>query len=365
MQSTSVSNNKVSVKQLIIVIVVMTISPTVRFLPAYAAKFANEAGWVTPWAALPPVIVTVYFIHNIFSKYQNKSTSEIIKDILGKYVGTAALIVHFIWILLLTGFYVRFSTERLVSSIYPNIDINYFTVITLVVISYIIRSGETSIARMGEILFPILFIVIGFIMLLLLPQIRADALLPISFSDAIPIIKGSAGTLSVFGYLFVIFFFSENITGKEKTRKLFLKGTAALQIMLFMVLFTSFGILGSSVIIRTPIPFLVTVKQISIADTIENIESIVVATWILSDSLLISTLFILLLNITKGIFKLSDTKNFINIFAVLIFLISNGISKNRLELDILAITGITLMNIIIGYSTPALLFIVGKLRHKI
>lgn len=365
MQSTMDSNNKVSVKQLIIVIVVMIISPTVRFLPAYAAKHAAEAGWVTPWAAMPPVIVTIYFIHGIFKKYQDKNAAEVVKDILGKYVGTAALIVHFIWLLLLCSFFIRFSAERLVSSIYPNVDINLFIIITIMVISYIIRSGETSIARMGEILLPILLIVIAFIMLLLLPNIRADALLPISFSDTIPIIKGSFGTLSVFGYLFVIFFFSENIVGKQNTKKLFIKGTIVLQIMIFMVLFTAFGILGSSVIVRAPIPFLVTVKQISIADTIENFESVVVATWMLSDALLISTFFIILLNIAKGIFKLSDTKNFINIFAILLYLLANGIAKSRLELDIFAITVLISINIVIGYGTPALLFIVGKLRHKI
>lgn len=365
MQSTSDTNNKVSVKQLIIVIIVMTISPAVRFLPAYAAKNAAEAGWITPWAAIPPIIATIYFIHNIFKNYQSKSTCQIIKDILGKYIGTAALLVHFAWILLLTSFYLRFSAERLVSSIYPNIDINYFIVITIIVISYILRSGETSVARMGEILLPILLIVIAFIMLLLIPKIRADALLPISFSDTLPILKGSVGTLSIFSYMFIVFFFSENIVGKQNIKKLFIKGTFVLQVMIFMVLFTSFGILGSSVIIRAPIPFLVTVKQISIADTIENFESVAVATWMLSDAVLISTMFFALLNLAKGTFKLSNTKSFINIVAVLLFLLSNSIAKNRLELDIYAITAMVGINIALGFGTPVLLFVVGKLRHKI
>lgn len=365
MQSTTDTSNKISVKQLIIVLVVMSISPAERFLPVYAARNAAEAGWITPIAALPPILLTIYFMQKIFNKYKNKSTAEIIKDILGKYIGTIALSIHFFWILYIIGFYIRHHAERLVSSIYPNIDINIFIVVTTIIIAYILRFGETAIARMGEILFPILFILITFIMLLLLSNIRLDALLPIAFSDAIPIIRGSVGTLSVFCFIFVMFFFGDDIVGKQNTMKLFTKGSVVLLIMISMILFTTFGILGPSVTSRAPIPFLITVKQISIADTIENVESVVVATWVLSDTLLISTLGLILLHIAKGIFKLTDTKNFINIIGVFIFILANGIAKSRLELDSVASMINPYINAAIGFGTPVLLFIVGKLRRKI
>lgn len=365
MQPTQKINDKVSVKQLIMVIVVMSISPAVRFLPSFTAKAAEEAGWISPLAAMPPIYLTVYFIHKIFSKAENKSAFEMVKDILGNYIGTAALIIHLIWVLFLTAYYVRFNGERLVSSIYPNVDLNFFIIMTLVVVSIVIRSGPTVIARMGEILFPILLIIFFFVMGLLLPYIRVDTLLPISFKDAVPILKASTGTLSAYAYLFVIFLFSDNIIGKKKTLKLFGKGTIVMMSIIMLLLLTTYGMLGSSVAARAPIPFLITVKQISILDTIENIESVVVAQWMLADAILISTMTIIALNISKNLFKLSDTRNLINIFFVFIFLLSNVLARHRLEIDTLARTVVTVTNIVIGFGTPALLFFVGKLRGRI
>ncbi|MGB7605118.1 MAG: GerAB/ArcD/ProY family transporter [Lutisporaceae bacterium] len=365
MQSNQNVKNKVSVKQLIMIFVVMNISPAVRFLPVFAAKSANEAGWISPIAAMPPVCLLIYLLHKIFNKYKEQNTSEVIKDILGKYIGTALLTVHFFWFFFLTSFFARYNAERLVSSIYTNVNLNFFIIISLIVISYILRSGATAIARMGEILFPIIFIILAFLLALLLPRIRIDTIFPISFNDTMPIIKASVGSLSLYASLFSLFLFSDNIVGKENIGKLYFKGSLVLLIIFIALLLCSFGILGSSVVARSPIPFLSVVKQISIFDTIENIESIVIAEWMLTDALLIATMSILTLNIAKNLFKLSDTRNNINIMFVLAFIAANSFYKNRLELDLFAFSIVAPFSALFGFGTPVLLFIVGKLRKKL
>lgn len=365
MQSNQNVKNKVTVKQLILIITVMIISPAVRFLPVYTAKSANEAGWLSPIAALPLVGILIYILHSIFNKYKEQSTFEIIKDIMGKYVSTILLAVYLFWLFFLISFYIRYNAERLVSSIYTNVDLNFFIITSLIVVSYILRSGAAAIARMGEILFPIIFIILTFLIALLLPHIRVDAILPISFNDIFPIIKSSISSLSLFTFLFYIFLFSDNIVGRKTISRLFSEGVLIISITFLLLMLCTFGMLGSTITARSPIPFLSIVKQISILDTIENIESIVIAVWMLTDALLIATVSILTLNIAKNLFKLKDEKNIINIMFVLVFIAANSFYKNRLDLDLFAFKFATPFNVILGFGSPILLFIIGKLRGKL
>ena len=97
-----------------------------------------------------------------------------------------------------------------------------------------------------------------------------------------------------------------------------------------LVNFIVIGVLSSSLARRVSVPVLTVVKQISLMDIVENIEAIVVAIWIFADFTLITTLLVIVLNLIKSIFNLSDTKPLINILAVLIYYLSLGISLKKI-----------------------------------
>jgi spore germination protein KB len=365
MQQAQKTKDKVSMRQLGMIYIITGFSPAIRFLPAFTAKVAKEAGWVSPIAAIIPIVLTVFCLHKVFSKTKDRNSFDIINSILGKYVGNFIIILHLIWVLFLLGYYVRLHGERLASTLFPNINITLFIVVILIITSFILRSGATAIARMGEFITPILLLLFTFTAVFLLPKTRPDALLPVYFNDSIPLIKASIGTLSLFSYAMILFMFSNSIVGKENIAKSMLKAGLVYFIMLIVLLIMSIGILGSSVTARASNPFLIIVKQISILDTIENIESLVIAMWLLSDAMMIVTLALVSLNIMKYLFKLSDQRNLINILFVLIYIFSLGIASNRLEMDLFASTILIYFNTIIGYGTPALLYVIGIARKKV
>lgn len=355
----------VYMRQLVMLYIIIGFSPAIRYLPAYTAEVAKEAAWVSPFVAIIPLAFTIFFLHKIYSKSGNKSTFEIIINIFGKYAGNLIIFIHLIWVLLLLAFYVRLNGERLASTVYPNIRITFFITVTLIAAAYVLRSGATALARMGEFLTPILLLLYTFIAAFLLPMVRVDALLPVYLNDAIPILKASTGTLSLFSYAILILMLSENIKGKEKTGWLLSKAAIVYLIMLVVLLIMIVGVLGSSITTRASNPFLIVVKQISILDTIENIESIVIAMWLLSDAMLITTMAYIALKIMKYLFKLSDQNRLINIFLVFIYIFSLGITSDRVEIDAFASKVLIYLNPLLGFGVPALLFVVGKIRKKI
>lgn len=365
MQRNPGTKDKASMRQLAMLYIITGFSPAIRFLPSFAAKVAKEAGWASPFMAVIPIGLNIFFFHRIFSKTKDKSTFEVINDILGKFAGSFVIFLHLIWTILLLALNIRLHGERLISTVFPNINVTFFIVITLIVTSVVLRSGATAIARMGEFLTPILVLLFTFVSVFLLPNIREAAVLPVYFNDITPMFKASFGTLYLFSFGLLIFMVSPQITNKKGIAKILVKAALVYYTMIVVLLLMSIGILGSLVAAKASNPFLIIVKQISILDTIENIESVVIAMWLLSDSMSIIIMSTVTLNIMKHLFKLSDQKNLINILFVFMYIASLGTATNRLEIDLFS-TGIFIyVSAFFGFAMPFLLYVVGKIRRKI
>ncbi|HYF82514.1 MAG TPA: GerAB/ArcD/ProY family transporter [Clostridia bacterium] len=356
------SKDKISVRQLLFVFTIIVSSPATRFLPKYAAAKAAQAGWLSPVVCIVPFIALIFMIDSILKKYKGQSMSEVINILLGKYLGKLVLVIYLLWAVWLSAMYMRYYAERLTSSIYPNINNNVLIILTLIPIAYILRSGFTVIARMCEILLPFIGAMLVMLAAFLLPSIRVDNVLPISFNDVVPIVEASLGSTAILSYLFLLFFLSGKVVNMKSFKTFGYIATYINVSSLMLVIFITIGVLGNSVAQRAPMPVLITVKQVSLMDTIENIEAIIIAIWIFADFTLISTLFVITLNLIKSIFKLSDTRSLINIFAVLVYFLTMGLCSNKFELEEFSNKLFIPLSLLFGYGFPVILFTLSKLR---
>lgn len=105
--------DKISVKQLFFVFTIMVSSPATRLLPKYAAAKAEQAGWVSPIISTVPFILLIMIIDSLLKRYKGQSMSDIINNILGRFLGKLILAVYLLWALWLTVMYTRYYTERL------------------------------------------------------------------------------------------------------------------------------------------------------------------------------------------------------------------------------------------------------------
>jgi spore germination protein KB len=357
--------NQISVRQLLCIYIIIVLSPLIRLVPSYAAEYGKQAAWLSPLVSLLPTLIVIYILDSIFKRYKTESMAQIFEDIMSKPVGMFIVFLYFLWSTVLTALYMRYDVERLTGSIYPNINFIFFIIFTLSQIAYALRTDLTVIARMSEVIMPIIFILFGFLVLLLLPMIRHDTILPISYTDIIPIIKASRGSSGIYLYYFLLFFLSDKLSHKQKLKKQSILTIIILVVSTTIMLIAIIGLMGSSVVRRTPIPFLVAVKQISIINTIQNIESVAVAMWILADFILIAALIIVSLNIAKTLFNLKDIKPLQNIYILLIYILTLGIANNKLELETFSQYIMIPINLIFGLLIPMVLFATGKIRKKI
>lgn len=356
--------DSISVRQLFFVFTIIVSSPVTRFLPKYSAAKAQQAGWVSPIVSIVPFIALVLIADRLLNKYKEQSMAEIITNLLGKYLGKLVLVLYLLWAFYVEAMYIRFYAERLTGTIYPNINNNILIMILLIPIAYMLHSGFTVIARISEIILPFIGAILVLLTIFLLNRVRVDNLLPVYFNDIIPIIRGSYSMTGVIAYMFLLFFLGDRLVNLKSLRKFGYISAAVNISSATLVNLITIGVMSSSITRRNPAPVLSVVKQISILDTIENIEVIVVAIWVFADFILVSTLFTVLLKLLKAILGLSDTKPLINMLAVLLYFLSLGVTARKFEMDEFSDQLVLPMNIVMGYIIPAALFVLSMVRKK-
>lgn len=357
--------NKFSIRQAMLLFITMSFSPVVRLVPGYSAQAAKQVGWLTPIPALIVFGLFIWILQKTFQKHNNASYSDIIYKVLGKPVGKLVILIYFLWITCIVSLYIRYYGERLVRSIYPNINMSIFIVVMLLMISYFLRDDFSIIARMNEVLLPFIVIIFGILTLLLFPDVEVTNLTPFCYKDIIPIMKGSLGVMAVWCYIFVILFLGDKINNKEQIQSSGWRTLGLSFISALMLNLTDIGSLGYSVVQRLPLPFFVATKQISLFNTLEKIESFAVAVWIASDFIIITVLVYVAMHLFQSLFNLKDSKPFINIFLVLSYIFTLYISNGKFELEAFSAQLFTPINCILFIALPMLIFLIGKIRKKV
>lgn len=359
------SNEKISTRQAVILFYMATLSPAIRLFPQYTAKMAGKAGWLTPIVAIIPMILLVYIVHSFFRKYKEANLSDVYFKILGNIVGRIVTFLYLIWILILLALYVRYYAERILSSILPHTSIAFLIISMLLMVFIAARCGLVPIARVSEIFFGIFFVVFITIFIFAMPRVTLRNYMYVSYLDAWPVIKASHVILAVWGYFLFIFFFGDKINDKEHIKRFAFQGLFIKFILSILMLIVTIGSLGPILTTRMSLPFFIVVKNISVLGTIERLESVLLALWVISDFSIIIVFTYVSISLMKSIFKLSGTKSLVSPIVLFAGIGSLYLAKNLFELETFSTIIALPLNTVFTFIIPIIVFGIGKLRKKI
>lgn len=358
---------KISVRQAMIMLLVITYSPTMRLVPQYTAKYAKQAGWLAPVVSFGIVFLLVIVLDRIYKKYHDEDVSlmDIMYDIFGKYAGKIVVAAYILFLTALIAFYARFYSERLVSTIVKDIDIRVFLIVIFVLAAIVMRSELVVVARMCEIIFYVLLFIFTLIIIFAIPNVDLKNITPISYNDILPITRASLATTNIWILITLIYIFSDKFWDKKNIKKM----TMATNIFHLCVtpplIITSIGAFGYALVERLPFPYLVTIKQISLFHTLERLEPYIVALWVASDFIIVLLFSYMLLHMLKSLFNLHEVKQMINIYLLFVYFFSLYIARTKFELDYFTNVVEIPLKILFCFIIPVLILLVGKIRKKV
>jgi spore germination protein KB len=274
---------------------VALLAPALRLIPAQTARLAGDACWLSILAAVPVILLDIWFL-SAFMKCRapGEGMSELLARALGPAAGGAAAGAFSLWLLFYCGFILRSGADRFISTVYPSSRPWVFSAVMLFLGLLAALGPEKTVSGTATVFRPLLFWVLGLVLVLAFTTASTKNLTPVTVSDALPVLKGAVPVLDVTGSVLTNVCFLEGGTEKEPRRFSAWAQWLILPAAFMLALCAAtVGNFGGGLTATMNYPFFAMIRNVRIFRSVERIEALVVALWVAPDYILVSMLLII------------------------------------------------------------------------
>ena len=369
----------ISRRQLVAMAYVVVLSPMIRRLPRVCAQAAGRTAWLSvPMTALP--LALVFFGLWLFYRRRGAPTgfAEILTDIWGRGVGKCITALYALWFAFYAGFLLRSGAQRFISTVYHDTGIGIFVVVTVLMCLPAVFGSVRATARSAMIIRPLMTALFVFVCAQTFRELDLSMLLPVRSADlpsngiaALEIVN----VISTAGFLV---FLGGSVEGRFSPRD-FIGWTLTLLVIIELMTVCCLALFGPSLTANMSFPFFLLVRDVDVLGSIERIEPLVIAVWVLSDFVMIS----LLLRVSAENFRYvlgfsasgnPETAAVRDLRAGRWLLIACTaaaaaaaltMAKDKAAFDLLSETLVPQLNMSFSLGVPALTLLLGALRRKL
>lgn len=363
-------DDKVSMYQLAIICILVSIVPIVRYFPISLTDTAGRGAWIGAILTVIPAMLLVCVLHELLNKLKlkgenQKNLNDVFDTVYGKVLGKVLSFIYLLWILIFIAAELRFFGERLISTTYIYTPIVFLLVTMLILTFFVARGRISNFGRFAEIFFELFIIIIVFVVIASSSNFELKNVWPINRQELMGIPNAILRGTSIFGTLTVGMFFADKIEDRQNIKKYGIISSVVIVIIGLVGIFVTLGTFGKDLLPTLAQPFFMALKVISVFGVIERIESVFITFWVVADFILITYDIIIASNICKQRFKLTKRRIAVTPLAFIIFILSMLIANNFFALQILFTKFMANINLIFGLAIPLITYLVAKARGLI
>ncbi len=262
------------------------LSPLLRLVPAANLRAAGAAGWLSPLAALPVLLVYAALLRRLLAQRRD---GEPLSDLLRRRCGRAVTALCGMWFLLYAAFLLRAGAERFYAALGVFTRWEPFALALLAAAVPAASGGQKALGRAAQIF---LAAVTGILLLVIAcaaPQMQWGRLRAVWIGDIPRVLFGALPAANVgAAALFLIAFLAPPGAGRRGAARFALRlaGTAAAVSMLAV------GLFGAKLSTHLSHPFFVLLRNIRLSRAMERMEALISAVWVLPDLVMLSALLL-------------------------------------------------------------------------
>lgn len=357
--------DRITQRQLTVLIFVSLLSPMIRILPTSAVVFAGRAAWLAP---IPAFLMGRLLLAamDAFGKNvpEGAGAADMAELALGGGLGRAFNVLVALWLTFYAGFVCRSAAERLLATVYPNGSPAVFIIVMLAVAVVVGAGSVKALSRTAEVLMPILVGVLAAVLLSALPDVSAEKLLPVTVRDGKRILYGSLPVFNVLTVFVYFLYLGGRVAKKPGTRPRRFPWLAGLTAVALGVTFFTLGTIGEHLAVSMENAFFIVIRNIKVFGVVERVEAVVVAVWVVTDFIFVAALLMIVAEIWRTVTGAKKRAAFVAPTGVLAgaaaFFIAEGVFDFQKWSDVL----IPAINLSFALVLIPLVCAVGKLRKK-
>lgn len=278
---TMLEKGKISGVQMMLMLYPTVLATGFLALPTITSQYAQNDLWMTGIVSVFMGLVTIYAAVRLHELYPNENVIQHSERITGKITGKIIGVIFFLYSIHGTGSIVRHYAEFVTGNFLFKTPILLIISSMILLAAIAVRSGLETIAR-SAVIFTFIFILPLFLLLLLIPDLDVRNIFPILSHGIIPVLKGTATPQAWICELFFMTFFLPNLTDPNKGRKWGNMALVAIVLSMVYVNLIALFLFGSDMSDKS-YPILIAFRYISAAGFFENLESLLLAMWVVGN----------------------------------------------------------------------------------
>ncbi|QIA26146.1 endospore germination permease [Thermaerobacter sp. PB12/4term] len=262
------------------VLLFFTISPTtVLALPALTGQYAGHDAWLSVALGTLAGVAVVQLHLALAQRFPGRGWTDIHRLVLGRWLGAVVNLLTWGWVLLTAAVIAREFGEFVVATVLPLTPLVVIQGTALALAMWAARDGLEVLARVAELLLPVIAASFVFLLVLLLPNIDGRAILPLLESGWGNLLRGAVPPLAWLGETVLSLVVLPSLAHWDGARR---AGSAAVLVVGTLLTLLTLGtilVLGDTAALFT-FPLFAATRTVSIADFIERLEPVLTAVWV-------------------------------------------------------------------------------------
>jgi spore germination protein KB len=281
---------------------------------------AKQDAWIAVLLAMFFGVVLIWIYTEIQKYYPEKNLAEILTAVLGKWLAIPIILLYaleFFWISTLNF---REFGELISMILLPSVPLSVILIVFMITAMYTLLLGFEVLARLGELMFPLIifFILSIFVLIGFSGQVDLTRLQPILGNGITPVLKAAIPALVnfPFGEMVVFLMYWHYVNEKQCIRKTSFFVTITIGPLLSSVLALMVAVLDVPFVTNSTIPIYEVIKLINIGDILTNLDSIATVVQFIGGFFKMTIHFYGGVLAVKSLFKIINEKWLIALFGV-------------------------------------------------
>ncbi|MBO7746981.1 endospore germination permease [Paenibacillus sp. MWE-103] len=277
------TGERIGGKQLFCVIAVMQSGMNVLLTINPAIAAARQDAWLSELLAGAVGLFMVFVHARLSLLFPGMTFVEYVVKIVGKWAGNALIGFYMLFWYVVLAMILRQYTEFILSTILPRTPMLVPLLGLLLAAVYVTVAGIEVLARCAELFGPFILLGIFLPLLLSISDMKINNLLPV-FADTgmLKIVQGSLPTMTFLGDCVIMCMLYKFVERPERGSRFVLLGVAVSSFLTCVSTFLVIAVLGQAQGAGITYPYFNLIRNTSYFDFVQNLDSLVIAIWIVS-----------------------------------------------------------------------------------
>lgn len=354
---------KISALQMAMLMYPTIVATAILTIPSITAKYAGNDLWISPVLGSLIGYVTVLIAYKLHNHFPKQTVIQFNDQIIGRYPGKILSFFILLFYIQTAGHIVREYSEFIASYFLSKTPMVIIMASLVLLCALVVYAGIEVLARVAQLFFPVFVIPLILFIFLLSPDFEPGNILPILEEGMLPPMRGAIVPSGWFTEFFLIIFFLPFLADRKKGMKYGMVTVFSVMITLVVVNLIVLFVLGNTIAFKD-YPLMDAGRYISLADFFQNLESVIMAIWILGAFVKISVFYYAVTLGTSQWLNLSDYRSIAWPLGIIIVLFSFWSLPSKMELNYYLDMAFPFYGFLIQTLIPLFLLVIASIRKR-